>query len=35
MGAGKTTYILSASFRDRNGYIWQANLTFLTPHIAY
>ncbi len=26
-GAGKTRYLLSASFRYRNGYIWQAILT--------
>jgi hypothetical protein len=26
-GAGKTTDILSASFHDGNGYIWQAILT--------
>jgi len=26
-GAGKTTYLLSASFHDRNVYIWQAILT--------
>ncbi len=26
-GAGKTMYLLSTSFRYRNGYIWQAILT--------
>jgi hypothetical protein len=26
-GLGKTTYIVSARFRYRNGYIWQAILT--------
>jgi hypothetical protein len=26
-GAGKTAYLLSASFRDGNIYIWQAILT--------
>jgi hypothetical protein len=26
-GAGKTTYLLSTSFRYGNGYIWQAILT--------
>ncbi len=26
-GAGKTTYLLSASFRNGNVYIWQAILT--------
>ncbi len=27
LGPGKTTYIVSASFRNGNGYIWQAILT--------
>ncbi len=27
MGEGKTTSRLSAHFRDRNDFIWQANLT--------
>ncbi len=27
VGPGKTTYIVSASFRYGNGYIWQAILT--------